>query len=82
MDDAAWARIGRDLADALMKFARERGPDERKVVAALETELCAERRAELNAPPDEPPPTEPDPAPAPLPPTPPIGSSMEERHHV
>ena len=45
--DAEMARIGRSLADALSKHAKERSADSQKVVSALHTELCAARRAEL-----------------------------------
>lgn len=46
MTDPDMARLGRNLADALRYYARERTPDSLKAVAALETELCAARRAE------------------------------------
>jgi hypothetical protein len=52
MDDAGWARKGRALADALIRFAHERGETEQRRVAELHTEICAERRAELNPPPE------------------------------
>lgn len=44
---AAMLRVGRDLADALRAYARERRDEDRKYVLALQTELCALRRAEL-----------------------------------
>lgn len=66
MNDEQWARAGRALADALMKFAHERGDAEKKVVAALQTEICQERREELRPPPpSNPAPVDPPPAPAP-----------------
>jgi hypothetical protein len=40
------AEIARQLADALMKFARSRDDNDKKHVAQLQTELCAARRAE------------------------------------
>jgi hypothetical protein len=46
MSDADIARIGRELAHALMKFARERHDDDRKAVAYHQTHLCAAVRAE------------------------------------
>ena len=50
-DDAemniAMARVARDLADALREYARERRPEQKLVVAELQTQLCATRRAEL-----------------------------------
>jgi hypothetical protein len=33
--------VALELADALMRFARERRDDDRKEIAALHTELCA-----------------------------------------
>jgi hypothetical protein len=33
--------VALELADALMRFARERRDDDRKAIAALHTELCA-----------------------------------------
>jgi hypothetical protein len=54
MNDDQWAQLARDLADALMRLARERGDTEKKLVAALHTEMCRERRAELERPPSEP----------------------------
>jgi hypothetical protein len=36
-----------------MKFARERSSDMQKEVAALQTELCAARRAELKSETDQ-----------------------------
>ena len=47
MTDADIARIGRDLAHALMRFARERRDEDRKMVAHNQTELCAAVRSEL-----------------------------------
>jgi len=67
MDDAQWARLARALADALMTFARDRGDAAKKHVAELQTELCRERRAEL----DQPPPSPPEPQPTDPPPKPP-----------
>ena len=49
-NDAEMARIGRFLADALSKHARDRSADSQKAVSALHTELCAARRAELASP--------------------------------
>ena len=50
-DDAemniAMARVARDLADALRAYARERRPEQKLVVAELQTQLCATRRLEL-----------------------------------
>lgn len=47
MTDASVARIGRALAETLRSFARERREDDRKQIAALHAELCAEYRAEI-----------------------------------
>ncbi len=49
MTDEQWAYCGRALADALMKFAHERGAAEKKRVSELQTELCRERRQEIQA---------------------------------
>jgi len=46
-DDSAMARVARDLADALRDYARERRPEQKLVVAELQTQLCATRRYEL-----------------------------------
>ena len=43
----AMARVARDLADALRAYARDRRPEQKLVVAELQTQLCATRRAEL-----------------------------------
>jgi hypothetical protein len=39
--------IGRDLADALMRYARDRRDDDKKIIASLHRDLCVLRRAEL-----------------------------------
>jgi len=46
-DDAAWATLARQLAEALADEAYTRKEDDKKRVAQLNTELCAMRRAEL-----------------------------------
>jgi hypothetical protein len=50
------AAIGRRLAAALNRFARERDDDTKKKVAQAQTDLCAAYRDELTEQP--PPPTE------------------------
>lgn len=47
MSDATIAEIARRLAEALAESGRERSDDARKRVAMIQTELCAEARAEL-----------------------------------
>ena len=46
-NDTEMARIGRTLADALRRYARERDAESKKEVSALHAELCAARRDEL-----------------------------------
>ena len=46
MSDATIANVGRRMAEALMKFAHDRGDEDRKTVANVQTELCAAVRAE------------------------------------
>jgi hypothetical protein len=46
-NDALIANIAVRLAGALIKCARERGPEERKKVAELHTELCRVCREEM-----------------------------------
>jgi hypothetical protein len=43
----AMLAIARDLADALINFARDRRPDDQKEIARLHTELCKARWTEL-----------------------------------
>jgi hypothetical protein len=50
MNDESWASLARMLADALIRYAKERGDAEKRVIAELNTEMCAARRAELEAP--------------------------------
>jgi hypothetical protein len=45
--DAEMARLARSLADALSAFAHSRSDDDRKLIAALHTEICAARRHEV-----------------------------------
>ena len=45
--NTAMARVARDLADALRDYARDRRPEQKLVVAELQTQLCATRRLEL-----------------------------------
>jgi hypothetical protein len=52
MNDESWASLARMLADALIRYAKERGDAEKRVIAELNTEMCAARRAELEAPPE------------------------------
>jgi hypothetical protein len=47
MTDHVIAKIGRRLAEALSKYAYERSDDAKKQVAAIQTELCAAAREEL-----------------------------------
>jgi len=47
MNDSDYAVLARDLADALMAYARDRRDDDKKRVAQLQTELCMFRRAEI-----------------------------------
>jgi hypothetical protein len=41
MSDGDIVRVGRNLAKALKKFARDREPIDRQAVAILQTELCS-----------------------------------------
>ncbi|MBO0715753.1 MAG: hypothetical protein J2P55_00250 [Rhizobiales bacterium] len=61
--DASYAGIGRDLADTLMRWARDRRTDDQKQVGALQHQLCQMRRAELSEPDDKKSPDEPTPGP-------------------
>jgi hypothetical protein len=49
-DDAAWARNARELAKQLARWAHERDSPEglaaQKEIARIQTEMCAELRAE------------------------------------
>ena len=45
--DAQIAAIGRPLADALNRFAREHRDDDKKEIARLHTELCRAYREEM-----------------------------------
>jgi hypothetical protein len=47
-DDATLARVARDLADALIAYARGRDAEQKSMVADLQTQLCATRRTELD----------------------------------
>ena len=47
MSDASMAAIARNLSEALRAFARERREEDRKQIAALHFELCAEHRKEI-----------------------------------
>jgi hypothetical protein len=47
MSDASMAAIARNLSEALRAFARERREDDRKQIAVLHAELCAEHRNEI-----------------------------------
>jgi len=46
MSDAIIAAIGRQLAEALARYGRERSDADKKAVANLQTELCAAVRDE------------------------------------
>jgi hypothetical protein len=46
IDDNKIAGIGRSLASALSRFARDRRDEDRKEIARLQSELCAGVRAE------------------------------------
>lgn len=48
MDDR-YAALARDLADALILFARDRRDDDKKQIAALQHRLCQLRREEWAA---------------------------------
>jgi hypothetical protein len=50
-----YAAIGRNLADTLMVWARDRRTEDQKQAGALQHDLCQIRRAELAEPPPEPP---------------------------
>jgi hypothetical protein len=56
-DDAAWAATARELAKQLTLWARERdspqGISAQQEIARIKTEMCADLRAELDAPPPE-----------------------------
>jgi hypothetical protein len=45
-----YSDLARSLADTLMRWARDRRPDDQKGIAQLQTELCALRRHELTPP--------------------------------
>jgi hypothetical protein len=47
MSDKQLAGIARNLAKALNKFAHERDDPGRKIIAQIQTELCAVYRQEL-----------------------------------
>jgi hypothetical protein len=47
MSDETLANVARNLAKALITYARDRRDDDRKTIAALQTELCAEYRTEV-----------------------------------
>jgi hypothetical protein len=49
MTDQSMARIARALAEALSDFAYTRKDEDKKLVAQLQAELCAENRAEIEA---------------------------------
>ena len=53
MTDKQVATVGRRLAKALTKFAKERGDAEKKEVAAISTELCEVCRTETEEPPSD-----------------------------
>ena len=42
-----YAELARGLADALMRYARERDADTRKIIAEMQHDLCQLRRGEL-----------------------------------
>lgn len=48
MNNAKLAGIARQLAVALMRYARDRDPEHKKMIAQLQTELCAAHREELD----------------------------------
>jgi len=52
-NDSYFAGIARELAQALIRFARERRDDDKKAIAALHTSLCAAYREEMEAVPAE-----------------------------
>jgi len=45
--DAQYAGLGRELADALIRFARDRRTEDQKDIGWLQHELCRLRREEL-----------------------------------
>ena len=49
MSDQSVAAIARELAKAMMTRARTRLPEDQKTVLLLQTELCAEVAAEIEA---------------------------------
>jgi hypothetical protein len=49
--DESYLALARDLADALMRFARNRHTDDQKEIGALQHTLCQLRREELAPPP-------------------------------
>ena len=48
-----YSGLARNLADTLMRWARERHADDQKQIAQLQTELCKLRRDELTPPPPD-----------------------------
>lgn len=46
--DGTYAGMAREMADALMRFARERRDEDKKQIAWMQYELCALRRKENN----------------------------------
>jgi hypothetical protein len=52
--DDRYAAIARSLADALMRYARERRMEDKKDVAQAQFELCQLRREELKELPENP----------------------------
>jgi hypothetical protein len=47
--DDYFATTARTLADVLIRYARDRRPEDQKEIAQLQTELCKLRREELEA---------------------------------
>lgn len=45
--DDDFAMFARTLADVLMRYARDRRPEDQQGIAQLQTELCRLRREEL-----------------------------------
>lgn len=51
-----YTSVARNLADTLIRFARDRRDEDRKEIGRLHYELCQLRRRDLEPPPEEQPP--------------------------
>ena len=47
--DKDWTELARQMAHVLLRFARERRDEDRKMIAQLQTEMCKQLRDEIKA---------------------------------